>query len=483
MIYSIHVFGLHSSNTNAKDTQWASHKIVKKGSNEQRIPCGSKCWSCSTVHARAFCSYEWSELVSKAKTQSSLADSITSCKLVLSSAKPRAFLQESLQDVRKVGMRIEKPFIAYTKPEFVAKYNVNPESLNMPVREIRDERGSAMQVVFVADTERTGRRCVLTHEMVLETEKKLCSPQDQLRASQAADTMNWLVEKQAKQDTLGFTTALTHDQILANLDEAKAKEEKEKIEQEQRSAEASVAPLQAGHSARSACEVEDEVQESIDAAAELVQAYALSSAPQKGKGKSKSKGKGGRGKRLGPVDASVAKKPRKSESSATSESAPGNAACAASVAPSSKYSSKKRAAAGVTQAQKYLDDLDPSVALAGGALKQAAGATLKQALYHTRRWLEAEDNSPENGEWIQLNARYELILKCIKLESIVNQPGSSADRRKLLTEVALCVDSWPACFQKRLLQAAVREEPLNDSASLAKWMAMVTPHTSGLMMD
>ena len=148
----------------------------------------------------------------------------------------------------------------------------------------------------------------------------------------------------------------------------------------------------------------------------------------------------------------------------------------ASVAGSARSSGTKRSAGAMSpaaQAMKNVADLDVNLAL--------SGQELKQALYHSRRWLHAagEEGETDTPEYVTLSAQVDLIKNCIQLWVLLGGNGT-AERAKLMEEVMRCTQSLPAAFCERHLTAMVKEETLKTDASVQHWLGMVTPDIRGV---
>ena len=120
------------SNMAPQETAWAQHELIKKGGQQQKQATGNRCWSCATVHARAFPGCSWEELLLKMKTSSQMQSVFLDAKAVLAGKLGQTFVPEALDDWQALDVIMEKCVLAYSIDEFKTEFGCLPGRKRRP---------------------------------------------------------------------------------------------------------------------------------------------------------------------------------------------------------------------------------------------------------------------------------------------------------------------------------------------------------------
>ena len=215
---------------------------MQQSGSQTKLPSGSKCWECATVHSRAFGGYSWEELLLKIRTSQHLQSVFKEAKLVLAGKAQRTFVPESLDDWQAFDVIMERTVLAYSIEEFKAEFGCLPDSIGMETHDWHDERGEMMKLVFLQDPSEPHRRVRIQNKAGLLLQKQISGAEGQLRPRQNADLLKAIMAKRLKHDPLAKPKSAAEVHALAHEGREKEKKEAENVEKQRLATEAP--PLQ-----------------------------------------------------------------------------------------------------------------------------------------------------------------------------------------------------------------------------------------------
>ena len=264
-----------------KESAWASMRVTKKG----EVAEGSTCWSCGTVHARAYAGYTWVEVVSLCKTSSTFANTFAVAKKVLDGEKRPQWVPEDVTEKAQTAVKIQKALFMVTVQDFEQAFSIKlsqaPEIAEL-FQEVHDEYGGKTRAIFVKDPQAPYRRVVLEHSVGLEVARELAKASDQLRPDQGSDLALWLGKERRKTQPKSWQ----EKPIMVEELESLVSKAQERLTQ-QRAAEAAPAAPLAPPAAEAAEEVSSPEKEMVVSRVDsLVLPKAAPRAEAKAKGRS-----------------------------------------------------------------------------------------------------------------------------------------------------------------------------------------------------
>ena len=457
------------------------------GENEsERVPSGPKCWSCGAVATLSYSHLSWTELLSKARSDSKVAAEITDAKELLSRRGPpptSGFMNEALTESSQMHISVQRSLLFISQAELEAEHNIR-----VPVEqlaEITDEHGKKLRGILKVNPLKPHREILITRQAGFDLSKTLCS--QELRPQQNRELLQHLHGEEQKSRSKHWKNPMDEAELKLFIEQYKGLPKSEAAEQ---GAE-SVAPL-------ARAEDGEEANNGGERQAVLVSELPMNLLVSRGedaegkkpKAKAKAKGQkratGAAGAAAPSVLLTDTKKRRTSlalekgdaemgDVDKASLSSYGGSSKVASVALSSKSSWKRGGEAQrfEAQAEKYRRELRPESAL--------IGVSIKTPMYQARRIITAmQEHDAEQGTnlvasqpCIQLKAHMELMEMC---EEASRLPSLSASRcSELLERISTKVDPLPSPFQCTIIVTRVQALQWVQSKDVETWMSLAQP--------
>ena len=451
-----------------QDVAWAS--VLRQGDHD--VPTGGRCYNCAMVAQVGFPSYTWSELVSRAKSQSAFAAEVRQAKArwVARQGKATAspWLPESLYDQITTGYEVEKKLVMVTVSEFEAKYKCKASIFpHLPWQSLIDETGNSVRALLVdhpTEPWRTVRFRTLTG---LRLDKTVSSPEEMLRANQSQQLMQQLLKvgNHKCPETGGMSLTKLESMVTSELEKRA-----EAATSAAACLQADQPPLAAaeGTTANSEGTVVNLVNSTL-APVGLMGVHAVHA--QSGQGAPSKKQPGApRGRKAAASEdqaAGFSQPPppkRGKHGSAGSDSASVISGRSSCVTLGNSTKAERRTQ---DQCNKWIAELNVTKAL--------LGHSMKNPVYQAKRLLE-QISDQSLSYFIELNDAKTVVESAEKLTALGSL--SKATRTELLEHVTGYVEDLPGPFQQMLLLQELRENVVVDEAEVQSWCHMVVPFIS-----
>eukprot|EP00971_Amphidinium_carterae_P216078 4288988-Amphidinium_carterae.2 len=194
-----------------EDLPWASHDVSKT----RKIPAGPACWFCGTVAALAYPGENWTQIVSKAKSDQAFKSELATAraKLVQNPPEARPWTAEAVQDTTSSAVVLRKSMIFIGAEEFAKAHGVKlpPEQ---DLAEIVNEKGQMEKGIIMED--KSYRKIELLRTTTLTLARDMATPQQMLRPGQNKELFKMLVGEELNKMNQSFG-AILNDKDLEEV--------------------------------------------------------------------------------------------------------------------------------------------------------------------------------------------------------------------------------------------------------------------------
>eukprot|EP00971_Amphidinium_carterae_P352640 6492685-Amphidinium_carterae.4 len=471
------------------DLPWASHEVSKT----RKIPVGPACWFCGTVAALAYPNENWTQIVSKAKSDLAFKNELANARsrLVKHPPEARPWTAEAVQDTTSSALVLRKSMIFIGMDEFTKRYGtkIPPEQ---ELAEIVNERGQLEKGLIMEDS--SYRKVELMRTTTLTLARDMATPQQMLRPGQNKELFKMLVSDEVNKMKQSFGAILNEKDLEEVVLKAQAAQTKATNAAATAAAAAAQEPAPLGtpdKRDRGGDLDEDPTSMMRDSPVQAVSAIPApawqSEREETKQSSSKGRGKGGKGGRRGRASGGRGGKNRGSSATDTSsvtggtgikaeleEGANSRRASGASTGSADAESGPPKKVPRVmraeqeSQAEKHLKELKAERAL--------KGESVRGQLYQANRTLKSLQSSgqAESSECIQLEAHITFVELCEKMASIDKLPAGEK-READLREVVQQVPQLPQEFQLALIRTRVKEMKLESDEDATLWIQRINP--------
>ena len=229
----------------AQDVPWAAYSVRKvAGGGEEKLPQGSRCWSCGAVASLAYAHVSWAELISRAKSDKNFAQEVGQAKQRLSQRKPSGqaqdFVEETLDECCQAHVTVQRSMVFITQQDFEREHQVK-----LPVDildEVCDEAGHKQRGLLLVNPSKPHREIIVSRRLGFDLTKRLCG--SELRANQNRDFLQYLEVEESKKKGKHWKQPLTSNDLGELIAQCKAAQTGSKEEPGVADAQA---PLSASH--------------------------------------------------------------------------------------------------------------------------------------------------------------------------------------------------------------------------------------------
>lgn len=190
-----------------QDSAWADYRFKMQGSKKVQVAVGPACKECDGLKKAWPLVETWDAFIDAYASRRSFREEVEDARRAYRN-KDRVFsLAGTVHASERRGMRVETTTGAYTRTEFLERFKLLPEKVDLKPTQLRGEDNITEDYFLIKDSDGLNppRRIVMFYERMTDLSYNMMP--HQIREPQPADTFNFLIKQNKASDADALRTS------------------------------------------------------------------------------------------------------------------------------------------------------------------------------------------------------------------------------------------------------------------------------------